>query len=177
MVKDLEETPESEEETSEEETSKERPGKKSFWKTIPGILSGVAAVITAIGGLLTVLITNGILGTAATPTPTIVAAPSVVATTPENGAADVDPALAEIVIVFSQPMKQDSWSFVVTDSGETPDLAGDPYFRDEQTCVLPVRLEPGKTYSIGFNDTESRNFVAESAIAAEPYVLTFSTLP
>ncbi|MBN1976451.1 MAG: Ig-like domain-containing protein [Anaerolineae bacterium] len=172
MAQDPEGTPESEEETSDEKASK-----RSFWKTVPGILSGVAAVITALGGLLTVLITNGILGTAATPTPPIAAAPSVVVTTPENGAADVDPALAEIVVVFSQPMKQDSWSFVVAGSGETPDLAGAPYFRDEQTCVLPVRLEPGKTYSVGFNDAESRNFVAESAIAAEPYVLTFSTLP
>jgi len=172
MAQDSEETPESEEETSGEKSSK-----KSFWKTVPGILSGVAAVITAIGGLLTVLITNGFLGAAATPTPTIAAAPSVVATTPEDGATDVDPALTEIVVVFSQPMQQDSWSVVVAGSGEAPELAGDPHFRDEQTCVLPVRLEPGKTYSIGFNDAENRNFVSDSAIAAETYVLTFSTLP
>jgi RNA polymerase sigma-70 factor (ECF subfamily) len=174
MAKEPEKTSESEEETSDEQSDK-----KSFWKTVPGILSGVAAVITAIGGLLTVLITNGILGTAATPTPSIVAAPSVVATTPEDGATDVDPAIVEIVAVFSQPMKQDSWSVVAAGSGETPELAGDPYFRDEQTCVLPVRLEPGKMYSIGFNDAESRNFVsaADSTIVAELYVLTFSTLP
>jgi hypothetical protein len=175
MAKDLKKTQEPE----EEETSDEPASNKPFWKTVPGILSGIAAIITAIGGLISVLITNGILGTAATPTSTAITVPSVVSTSPENGATDVDPALAEIVVVFSQPMKQDSWSFVVAGPGETPELVDDPYFRDEKTCVLPVQLEFGKTYSIGFNDSESRNFVsaADSTIAAEPYVLTFSTAP
>lgn len=35
---------------------------KSFWRTLPGILTGLAAVLTAIGGLLVVLSNIGVLG-------------------------------------------------------------------------------------------------------------------
>ncbi|HII07668.1 MAG TPA: hypothetical protein HA349_10265 [Methanotrichaceae archaeon] len=34
--------------------------KKSFWNTLPGILTGIAAVITAIGGLLVILDSMGV---------------------------------------------------------------------------------------------------------------------
>ena len=30
------------------------PDKNSFWSTIPGVLKGIAAVITAIGGLIAI---------------------------------------------------------------------------------------------------------------------------
>ncbi len=36
--------------------------KHSFWSTVPGMLTGIAAIITAIGGLLVVLLQTGILG-------------------------------------------------------------------------------------------------------------------
>jgi hypothetical protein len=45
---------------------------KSFWSTLPGILTGIAAIITAIGGLLIGLSTAGLLK--APPTPTVAAA-------------------------------------------------------------------------------------------------------
>jgi hypothetical protein len=38
------------------------PGtEKSFWQTVPGVVTAVAALITALGGLLTVLIQNDLL--------------------------------------------------------------------------------------------------------------------
>lgn len=52
----------------------DQKSKGSFWSTLPGILTGTAAVITALGGLITVLAANGILkfpgSTQATLTPT-----------------------------------------------------------------------------------------------------------
>lgn len=36
--------------------------KQSFWSTVPGILTGIAAIITAIGGLLVVLSQTSVLG-------------------------------------------------------------------------------------------------------------------
>jgi len=39
--------------------STEKSGKKSFWETLPGILTGAAAVLTALAGLLTVIYTRG----------------------------------------------------------------------------------------------------------------------
>lgn len=47
----------------------DKPEGKSFWTTIPGILTGCAAVITAIGGIVVVLVTTGII-IPRTPTPT-----------------------------------------------------------------------------------------------------------
>jgi len=41
---------------------------KSFWKTIPGLLTGIAAIITAISGLLVALSTTGLLQTVPTST-------------------------------------------------------------------------------------------------------------
>ena len=34
---------------------------KSFWQTAPGVITAVAALVTAIGGLLGILIQNGII--------------------------------------------------------------------------------------------------------------------
>lgn len=57
-----------------------KQGDKSFWTTIPGILTGCAAVITAIGALITGLSTVGLLKFQAAPTvqATTVAAPPTV---------------------------------------------------------------------------------------------------
>jgi RNA polymerase sigma-70 factor (ECF subfamily) len=156
---------------------------KSFWTTLPGILTGLAAVITAVGGLLAVLATGGVIGGKSEPTPVPTAAESqvkglrVVQTTPESGAANVDPSLDEIVIAFSDAVKQNSWSFVATAEGETPEMLGDPYFPDNKTCVLPVRLEPGVAYSLGVNSDQHTGFkgAQDPSITVIPYVLTFST--
>jgi hypothetical protein len=47
----------------------DKKGEKSFWATMPGILTGIAGVITAIATLITVLYAVGILGSSSTPTP------------------------------------------------------------------------------------------------------------
>ena len=167
-----------------EETASEDKQRKTFWETVPGILTGIAGVFTAVGGLITVLLTVGILSPAPEPTPTSTPVPltelRVIATVPELGATDVNPALEEIVVTFSQPIAPGSYSFVAhPDLGETPDAADDPYFPDPQTCALPVKLEAGKTYAIGINGPEHRNFrsLNDGTLSAEPYVLIFSTRP
>ncbi len=55
--------------------------KQSFWTTLPGILTAIAAVITAVGGLLVALHTAGLIGAGSTPAPAPVAnsVPNVVA--------------------------------------------------------------------------------------------------
>ena len=155
---------------------------KRFFETLPGILTGAAGVVTAIGGLITVLAATGICGSRLVATPAPADAPAtelrVVSTIPGNGARDVAPALTEITIVFSDPVAADSYSFTDhPDLGELPDITGDPRFPDDRTCVLPVRLEPGKTYAIGVNSPTHRNFVSatDESIAAEPYQIVFST--
>ena len=104
-------------------------------------------------------------------------APWVVFTIPEDGEVEVDPDPAEIEVVFSQPMKQNSWSFVAVGDEEFPQLLGDPVFRDTMTCVLPVLLEPGRHYAVGVNSHTRRGFVSAAGekVAAKPHVSRFST--
>ena len=163
--------------------------KQSFWTTLPGMLTGLAALITAVGGILAILVGGGLLKPKAEPTPApVIEVPGptepspamdlvVVETTPADGAINVEPSLTEIVIVFSGPVKQNSWSFVETSLGEVPEITGDPSFPNNRTCVLPVKLEPGVTYSIGINDASHEGFVSASdeTLAVVPYLLTFAT--
>lgn len=168
------------EKTPDDEVKKGKP----FWATLPGILAGIAGVFTAIGGLITVLVTIGVFSPLPEPTPTPTPVPltelRVISTVPELGATDVDPALEEIVITFSQPVMSGRYSFIIhPDLGEYPEATGDPFFPDLQTCTLPVKLEPGKTYAIGINSPDHKNFVslADETLSAEPYILIFSTAP
>lgn len=162
----------------------EQKKKKSFWETLPGILTGIAGLFTAIGGLITALIAWGVLKAPPEPTPTPTSVPLtkllVISTTPENGATDIDPALTEILVVFSQPVQPERYSLTTYNHlGEYPEMTGEPSFPEPQTCAIPVRLEPGKTYAIGINSTEHKNFVsaADASITAEPYTIVFSTAP
>jgi hypothetical protein len=101
----------------------------------------------------------------------------VIETTPPDGAADVDAATTEIIVVFSAAVKQNSWSFVATDKGTFPDVKGDPTFQDNQTCTLTVALKPGVTYSVGVNSATKKGFksAADEKVTVTPYVLTFTT--
>ena len=75
--------------------------------------------------------------------------PVVVKTVPEAGASDVDPTLTEIKVTFSKDMKDRGWSWVTYSKESFPKLDGEPkYLADKRTSVLPVKLEPGKTYAI-----------------------------
>ena len=40
---------------------KNQKGKESFWTTLPGCLTGIAAIITAIGGIVAILFSAGLL--------------------------------------------------------------------------------------------------------------------
>src|SRR5258708_884871 len=91
---------------------------------------------------------------------TLESAPAVVVkTVPEAGASDVDPGTTEIRVTFSQPMEDKSWSWSTASKETFPKTPGKPrYLEDRRTAVLPVKLEPGKTYAIWVNSPKFRNF-------------------
>ena len=49
------------------------------------------------------------------------------------------------------------------------------YLADKRTCVLPVKLEPGKTYAIWVNSEKLGNFKDTDGRSAVPYLLVFKT--
>lgn len=103
-------------------------------------------------------------------------APVVIKSTPVAGTKDVDPGLTEITVVFSKPMQDGSWSWVQVDEKDFPEGAGKPrYLADKRTCVLPVKLEPGRFYALWLNTERFRNFKDAGGRPAVPYLLTFQT--
>lgn len=100
----------------------------------------------------------------------------VVRTDPPAGAADVDPSLSEIRITFSRPMQDGSWSWSQLSPETFPKTAGKPHYeKDKRTCVLPVKLEPGKSYAIFANSPRFANFRDADGDPSVPYLLVFRT--
>jgi RNA polymerase sigma-70 factor (ECF subfamily) len=101
-------------------------------------------------------------------------APRVVTTVPANGAQDVEPSLAQIIVVFDQPMSRGmSWTGY---GASFPQGAGVAHWKDDQrTCVFPVKLQPDTEYSIGINDAWHQNFQSVHGVPVEPLVVRFKT--
>jgi hypothetical protein len=102
--------------------------------------------------------------------------PHVVETSPAYDANDVDPAITEIRVTFDKPMTDKSWSWVRSSSNEFPESAGEVHYLDGmKTCVMPVKLEAGKKYTVWFNTANYQNFKDADGRPAEPNLLTFTT--
>lgn len=102
--------------------------------------------------------------------------PVVVKTVPEAGSVDVDAGTKEVRVTFSKVMRDKSWSWSNVGPGSTPKTTGDAHYLDDRkTCVLPVQLEPGKTYAFWINSERFRNFRDSDGRAAVPYLLVFKT--
>jgi RNA polymerase sigma-70 factor (ECF subfamily) len=104
------------------------------------------------------------------------APPVIVATEPRDGADDVDPALTEIKITFSKEMQDGNWAFAQVSKEMFPQTTGKPhYLEDHRTCVLPVKLEPGKTYILALNKPPFDSFMDTEKRKALEYMLVFET--
>ena len=102
--------------------------------------------------------------------------PVVTKTVPEAGADEVDPSLSEIKVTFSKNMQDGNWSWAKLSTESFPKVLGKPtYLAHNRTCVLPVKLEPGKTYAIWVNSQKFGDFKDTEGRAAVPYLLVFKT--
>lgn len=101
--------------------------------------------------------------------------PVVVKTVPEAGSEEVDPGLTEIKVTFSKDMQPGSFSWSTLSKESFPTVDGQSAYEDARTCVLPVKLEPGKTYAIWVNSDKFKNFKDADGRAAVPYLLVFRT--
>ena len=103
--------------------------------------------------------------------------PSVVKTIPQAGDTAVDPALKEISVTFSKDMITDRmWSFCQISKETYPETAGKThYLEDKRTCVMPVKLAPGKTYVVWLNRGQFNSFRDTDNHPSVPYLLVFET--
>jgi beta-lactamase regulating signal transducer with metallopeptidase domain len=102
--------------------------------------------------------------------------PRIVETEPADGAKGVSPATRDLRITFNVPMGEGfSWTgggpaFPPIPDGETP-----RWSRDRRTCIMPVSLEPGRTYVVGVNGTHAVNFQSRWGVPLAPTTFTFTT--
>lgn len=101
-------------------------------------------------------------------------APVVVKTVPEAGSKDVSPGEFEVKVTFSKEMADQSWSWCTAWENSTPDSLGKPHYdANHRTCVMKVKLEPGKTYGWWINSQKFHGFQDSQHHPAIPYLLTF----
>jgi hypothetical protein len=101
-------------------------------------------------------------------------APVVVKTVPEAGSKEVPPGEFEVKITFSKEMADQSWSWCTAWENSDPKSLGEVHYEaDHKTCVLKVKLEPGKTYGWWINSPKFKGFQDTQHHPAIPYLLTF----
>ncbi len=105
--------------------------------------------------------------------------PVVVKTIPEAGSRNVSRSLKEIEITFSKEMMTvESWSVVIVSQNSFPKINGQVKFeKDKRTFVMPVKLEPNKTYAMWLNQGNNMGFRDKRKVSAIPYLLVFKTGP
>ncbi len=103
-------------------------------------------------------------------------APNVVRFEPPLEAKDVDhESVTEIRVTFDRDMDTGGYSWC----GGGDDFPGaadkTPCWIGKRTCVLPAKLEPGKTYRLSINAPSFKNFRSEGGVPVEPVPYSFTT--
>ena len=103
--------------------------------------------------------------------------PSVIKTVPQAGDTNVDPSLKQISVTFSKDMMTNNqWSWLQYTPETFPQIdKNNIRYLDKRTCVLPVKLKPGKTYVIWINSQKYNYFKDKNGNSAVPYLLVFET--
>ena len=102
------------------------------------------------------------------------APPVIIKTMPEAGATDVPPGEYEVKVIFSKEMTDQSWSWSTAWQNSDPESVCKPHYdADHKTCVMKVKLEPGKTYGWWLNSQKFHGFQDTQHHPAVPYLLTF----
>jgi RNA polymerase sigma-70 factor (ECF subfamily) len=97
---------------------------------------------------------------------------------PPAGATDVDPALKELTFTFSKDMVDGNWSVCQSTPKENfpePGVGKMHYLPDKRTCVMPVKLQPGRTYVLWLNRGQYQSFQDTERHSSVPYLVAFET--
>lgn len=100
-------------------------------------------------------------------------APQVLSIVPADEARNVRPGDAELKVVFDRDMQAGfSWC---GDPEAFPRSTGNARWIDRRTCVLPIKLDPDREYTVGINAPSYRNFRSTAGVPVEPRSIRFRT--
>lgn len=101
--------------------------------------------------------------------------PKIVASSPQPGDTDVDPALSEITVTFDRDMAGGfSWTGSGPNYPPTPE-GKRAHWLNKRTCALPVKLQEANYYRVGINSKSFQNFRSADGIPAMPSAIYFTT--
>lgn len=104
--------------------------------------------------------------------------PKVTSISPYNGETVDATAVKEIRVTFSEDMNTDGHMSIIPE-GQAPFnyiLRNQVHWLTPRICVVPVKLESGRQYSVWFNAGKSfRDFINKNGNSSIPYHLTFKT--
>lgn len=100
-------------------------------------------------------------------------APRVASMSPAQGDPSADPAIGEIRVTFDTDMAP-SWAWA-GGGPAAPTITGSPRWEGRRTCVLPVSLEPARTYALSINGIWATGFAAADGTPVEPAPILFRT--
>lgn len=101
--------------------------------------------------------------------------PKISSMSPANGAADVDPDLTRLQVVFDRPMKDGSWA-LVGGGPHCPQTTGKAQYNTERTTwTVPVKLKPNWSYEFKLNSETYDAFRSAEGVPLEPVTVTFRT--
>mgnify|MGYP002382325540 CR=1 FL=1 len=101
-------------------------------------------------------------------------APKLVTMSPANGAVDVEPSTATLVLQFDRPMKRTGWSLVGSKEN-VPEVVGTPAWDTAgKILTATIRLVPGRTYRFSLNSERFTGFQAADGTPLAPVDVVFS---
>ena len=102
--------------------------------------------------------------------------PKVVSTAPTNHSSEIDPSMDEITVTFDHDMEEGmSWTGGPPDFPASSEGAQAHWLEDKRTCVLPVKLEPGRHYRVGINAPDYQHFRSLEGLPAVSSEIVFDT--
>ena len=143
--------------------------KRSFWASIPGLITGLAGLLTGVVGLGTLAVQQGVIGDSKDSPATTVPAPATgggpTATTAEPASFRVDPTLVKLAPAEREKaVKVQNTSTTTAITLRMPTFSGaDPApFKTDAGCTN-VRLEPGRSCTLKILYTPSGPLKASKA--------------
>ena len=101
--------------------------------------------------------------------------PHIIASSPKDGATDVNPALKEITVTFDRDMDSGmSWTGGGPNFPKSPEGAK-ARWRTKRICVLPVTLRTGHFYRVGINSTSYHSFRSADGVPTAISSIHFTT--